>query len=94
VVEGDLLWRSGQFVPAVRPRVEVMKPARRRIISTLSRNGLGFPAAGDLATLERAPAGMAGQLQDGPDAVLVFIEKRMRTALDLLPAFSRRSGAP
>src|SRR5438128_8920530 len=76
LVEANLLWSPGQFVTAVRPARggdEAGAPEdHQHLVEKRSRD---FLPAGDLATLKRTPAGMAGQLQDGPDAVLGFHRK-------------------
>src|SRR6202521_4541474 len=69
--------------PPCGPRVEVMKPARRRIISTWSRNGPGIPCRRAISLLWRAPrpAWLASS-RTARTPYSVFIEKRIRTAVD------------
>ena len=70
LIEANVIRPAGQLVPAVGTAggVDQAGSAERHQHLVEKRSGDGLPA-GDLAALQRAPANIAGQLQDGPHTV-------------------------
>src|SRR5438132_1362406 len=76
LVEANLLRSAGQLVPAVRPARRGDEAGTAQDHQHLVEKGARDPLApGDLATLQRATASMARQLEDSPHAVFGFHRK-------------------
>jgi len=88
LVEANLLRAAGQLVPAVRSPRRGDEAGAAQDHQHLVEKGARDPLApGDLATLQRTPAGMPRQLEDGPDAVFGFHRKAHAHSTDLSPRF-------